>query len=139
MIGSSAAVIGSGERDRGRRRNSSPSTYSTLPALTAGLATAGSHVTKTRRMRIESGRFRHRGIQRDRRGDGQARGRSRSPAVLAARRCERIEALPKELPDAVAVPTDVTDAEQVRAMVDTAVQCYGRVDMLVNNAARVAA
>src|SRR4051812_16608977 len=86
-----------------------------------------------------SGRSRDRGIQRDRRGDGQARGRSRSPVVLAARRCERIEALPKELPDAVAVPTDVTDAEQVRAMVDTAVQCYGRVDMLVNNAAGVAA
>jgi NAD(P)-dependent dehydrogenase (short-subunit alcohol dehydrogenase family) len=54
--------------------------------------------------------------------------------VLAARRRERIEALAEELPDAVAVPTDVTDVEQVRAMVDAAVERYGRVDVLVNNA-----
>src|SRR3954462_4428942 len=32
--------------------------------------------------------------------------------VLAARRRERVEALAAELPDAVAVPTDVTDAAQ---------------------------
>jgi NADP-dependent 3-hydroxy acid dehydrogenase YdfG len=54
--------------------------------------------------------------------------------VLAARRRERIEALAAELPDAVAVPTDVTDAAAVRALVDTAVDRYGRVDVLVNNA-----
>lgn len=54
--------------------------------------------------------------------------------VLAARRRDRIEALARELPDAVAVPTDLTDTAQVRTMVEAAVQHYGRVDVLVNNA-----
>src|SRR4051812_40313855 len=54
--------------------------------------------------------------------------------VLAARRRERVEALAAELPDAVAVPTDVTDAAQVRGLVDRAVERYGRVDVLINNA-----
>jgi NADP-dependent 3-hydroxy acid dehydrogenase YdfG len=54
--------------------------------------------------------------------------------VLAARRRDRIESLAAELPDAVAVPTDVTDADQVQSMVEAAVEQYGRVDVLVNNA-----
>ncbi|MGC4042889.1 MAG: SDR family oxidoreductase [Armatimonas sp.] len=35
---------------------------------------------------------------------------------------------------AVAVATDVADRNQVQALVDTAVQTYGRVDVLINNA-----
>ena len=54
--------------------------------------------------------------------------------VLAARRRERIEALADELADAVAVPTDVTDPAQVEALIAVAVERYGRVDVLVNNA-----
>lgn len=54
--------------------------------------------------------------------------------VLAARRRDRIEALAAELPDAVAVTTDVTDGQQVAGLVDRAVERYGRVDVLVNNA-----
>lgn len=54
--------------------------------------------------------------------------------VLAARRADRIEVLAAQLPDAIAVPTDVTDFEQVRALVSAAVEHFGRVDVLVNNA-----
>jgi NADP-dependent 3-hydroxy acid dehydrogenase YdfG len=54
--------------------------------------------------------------------------------VLAARRAERLEALADELPDALAVPTDVTDASQVRRLARAALDTYGRIDVLVNNA-----
>ncbi|NJC70872.1 SDR family NAD(P)-dependent oxidoreductase [Planosporangium thailandense] len=54
--------------------------------------------------------------------------------VLAARRTDRIEALAKELPDAVAVTTDVTDPDQVRRAVRAGLDAYGRIDVLVNNA-----
>lgn len=37
--------------------------------------------------------------------------------------------------EALAVPVDVTSAEKTRAMADTALQKYGRIDVLVNNAA----
>ena len=35
---------------------------------------------------------------------------------------------------ALAVATDVTDREQVQELVDTAVQTYGRIDVMINNA-----
>lgn len=58
--------------------------------------------------------------------------------VLGARRSDRIEELAAELNaaghKAVAVATDVTDKDQVKALVDTAVQTYGRIDVLINNA-----
>lgn len=54
--------------------------------------------------------------------------------VLAARRTDRIEALAKELPDAVAVTADVTDRAQVDRAVQVCLDSYGRVDVLVNNA-----
>lgn len=58
--------------------------------------------------------------------------------VLGARRSDRIEALAGELTDAgykaKAVTTDVTEKEQVKHLVDTAVQEFGRVDVLLNNA-----
>jgi len=54
--------------------------------------------------------------------------------VLAARRKERIDALAAELPDALAVQTDVTDFDQIRALVSATVERYGRIDVLVNNA-----
>lgn len=58
--------------------------------------------------------------------------------VLAARRTERIEALAEELNHqggtALAVATDVADSTQVKALADTAVATYGRIDVMLNNA-----
>jgi NADP-dependent 3-hydroxy acid dehydrogenase YdfG len=58
--------------------------------------------------------------------------------VLGARRVERLKTLADELTDkggkALAVATDVTDRGQVKALVDAAVQAFGRVDVIINNA-----
>lgn len=54
--------------------------------------------------------------------------------VLAARRTERITALASELHDAHAVTCDLTDDGAPAALVAGAVERYGRVDVVVNNA-----
>ena len=56
--------------------------------------------------------------------------------VLGARRLDRLQALAKELKlgAEAAVEADVTDREQVKRLVDSAVEAHGRVDVLVNNA-----
>jgi NADP-dependent 3-hydroxy acid dehydrogenase YdfG len=58
--------------------------------------------------------------------------------VLGARRVERLQALADELTGkggkALAVATDVTDREQVKALVDAAVQAFERIDVILNNA-----
>ncbi|KHL03595.1 SDR family NAD(P)-dependent oxidoreductase [Sinomonas humi] len=54
--------------------------------------------------------------------------------VLAARRHERISELAEQLADAIAVRCDVTEPAQVRNVVDVALERYGRVDVLINNA-----
>jgi NADP-dependent 3-hydroxy acid dehydrogenase YdfG len=58
--------------------------------------------------------------------------------VLAARRSDRLTALARRITDeqghAVAVQCDVTDRSQVRQMVDTTLQEFGRIDVLINNA-----
>ena len=57
--------------------------------------------------------------------------------VLGARRQHRIQALARELSGsgkAIAVATDVTHREQVKNLVDAAVQAHGRIDVMINNA-----
>ena len=58
--------------------------------------------------------------------------------VLGARRKDRIEALAEELTakggKAIAIATDVTQRAQLQKLVDAAVQTYGRIDVMINNA-----
>jgi NADP-dependent 3-hydroxy acid dehydrogenase YdfG len=58
--------------------------------------------------------------------------------VLGARRVDRINAVANELTasggQALAIPTDVTDRNQVKKLVDAAVETYGRIDVIINNA-----
>jgi len=58
--------------------------------------------------------------------------------VLGARRIERLQKLADELTGsggkALAVETDVTHCDQVKRLVDAAVQKFGRVDVMLNNA-----
>jgi NADP-dependent 3-hydroxy acid dehydrogenase YdfG len=58
--------------------------------------------------------------------------------VLGARLVNRIQSLADELTasggKALAVPTDVTQCDQLKRLVGAAVQTYGRIDVMINNA-----
>ena len=54
--------------------------------------------------------------------------------VVAARRADRLEALEEELDGALAVPCDVTEDADVDRLVAAALERFGRLDVLVNNA-----
>jgi NADP-dependent 3-hydroxy acid dehydrogenase YdfG len=58
--------------------------------------------------------------------------------VLGARRADRIQALAEELTAAghmaKAVATDVTDRDQVKDLVQAAIDTFGRIDVMLNNA-----
>jgi NADP-dependent 3-hydroxy acid dehydrogenase YdfG len=73
-------------------------------------------------------------------GDATARllAREGAAVVLAARRADRLDALRRAIEAeggrALAVPTDITDADACAALVQAALDTYGRLDVLVNNA-----
>lgn len=56
--------------------------------------------------------------------------------VLGARRSDRLQAIANELDNsggqALAITTDVTHSDQVQRLVNTAVQAYGRIDVMLN-------
>jgi NADP-dependent 3-hydroxy acid dehydrogenase YdfG len=56
--------------------------------------------------------------------------------VIGARRLDRLQALAAELelPSKAIVQTDVTKHEQVKRLVDRAIDIHGRVDVILNNA-----
>src|ERR1035437_2754748 len=54
--------------------------------------------------------------------------------VLAARRTDRIAALAATLPDSLSVTTDMRDPVQIQRLMDSAMERFGRVDVLINNA-----
>jgi citronellol/citronellal dehydrogenase len=70
-------------------------------------------------------------------GRATARGLMRTGAqvVICGRREEPLAAVQEELGDAcLAVPTDVREPDQVENLVDRALERFGRIDVLVNNA-----
>ena len=56
--------------------------------------------------------------------------------ALAARSIDKLNELTGELEDSYAVQADLTQPESITAMVETVVEHYGRIDVLVNNAGR---
>lgn len=58
--------------------------------------------------------------------------------VLAARRLDRLQLLAAEIQnaggEALAIPVDVTERAEIEVMVQTALDLYGRIDILFNNA-----
>lgn len=64
--------------------------------------------------------------------------RQGASVIIAARSAERLDEVAKQIRDlgseALSVPTDVTSPEAVSALVDKAMDRFGRIDVLVNNA-----
>ncbi len=60
--------------------------------------------------------------------------RAESPTSLSGTAHETARQIQDRGGDALAVPCDVSNEEQVRSMVRQVMECYGRIDVLVNNA-----
>lgn len=69
-------------------------------------------------------------------GEATARafGRAGDRVVLAARRTGRLAALAQALPDSLVVTADLTDPSDIARVVKAALERYGAIDVLVNNA-----
>ncbi len=57
--------------------------------------------------------------------------------ALAARRKELLESAAAEMKNALVLPTDLSDEKKARAMVKQTVEKWGRIDVLINNAAAI--
>ena len=72
------------------------------------------------------------------RGVALAFAREGARVVLAARSVDRLARVQQEIHDlgseALAVPTDVTSPAAVDTLIQTAIEKYGKIDVLVNNA-----
>jgi NADP-dependent 3-hydroxy acid dehydrogenase YdfG len=61
--------------------------------------------------------------------------------VLAARSADKLAAVANSLParaEPLIVPTDMTDQAQVQALIDTAYDRFGQIDIVINNAGQAA-
>ncbi len=73
-------------------------------------------------------------------GEASARYLSEQGAsvVIGARRTEKIKSIAEEITNsggkAIAVTTDVTKYDQVKKLVDTAIEKFNRIDVIINNA-----
>jgi short-subunit dehydrogenase len=56
--------------------------------------------------------------------------------ALVARSKDKLEQLAIELPDAIAIPADISKVEDVKQMVKQTYDHFGRLDILINNAGR---
>jgi len=59
--------------------------------------------------------------------------------AIMARRIQKLEEVKKEVEaygvKCLAIPCDVTDSQQVKSAIDTVAESFGRIDILINNAA----
>jgi NAD(P)-dependent dehydrogenase (short-subunit alcohol dehydrogenase family) len=56
--------------------------------------------------------------------------------ALVARSADALQRLAAELPDALAVPADLSEIEHIPQVIEAVQRHYGRVDVLINNAGR---
>ncbi len=63
--------------------------------------------------------------------------RAGARVAMAARRRERLEENAAAMKQALVLPTDLSDEQQARDMVRKTVERFGRIDILVNNAAAI--
>lgn len=56
--------------------------------------------------------------------------------VLAARSKDKLDSLSKELPESLAIPTDVTQEKDLDFLIKKTLEYFGTIDVLINNAGR---
>lgn len=61
-------------------------------------------------------------------------GKRGAKVVLAARSVEKLNAVAAQIPNSIVVPADIRKLEDIKMLVQKAVEAFGRVDILINNA-----